>query len=96
MSSNDKFQREVEKRLLDVEKIAKEIFDQIELLKLLLADSGPKKLETVSVETLQREEITLPNCLHYFGYLRFLEKTDLIPDECLTCQKVTECLKHTE
>jgi len=96
MNSDDEYQKEVKKRVLDLEKIAKEIFEQIELLKLLIADSGPKKPETVLVETPQREKITPPNCLHYFGYLRFLPKTDSIPDECLTCQKVIECHKHME
>jgi len=96
LNSDDEFQKEVKKRVMDLEKIAKEIFEQIELLKLLIADSSPKKLGTVSVETPQREEVNPPNCLHYFGYLRFLPKTDSIPDECLSCQKVIECLKHKE
>jgi len=91
MSSNDKFQEEIEKRLSNLERIAKEISEHVELLKLLLADLSPKKLETVSMETSQIEESTPPNCLHYFGYLKFLPKNSSIPDECLTCQKVTEC-----
>jgi hypothetical protein len=96
MSSDDKFQKEVEKRLLDLEKVAKEIFEQIELIKHLLAAPSPEKPKTISVETCQREESTLPDCLHYFGYLRFLQKTDSIPDECLTCQKVIECFEHIQ
>jgi len=96
MGSPDKFQKEVKKRVLDLEKVSKEIFEHIESLRLLLADLGPKKLETISTEAPRKEEITLLNCLRYFGYLRFLEKTTSIPDECLVCQKVIECLKHTE
>jgi len=100
MSNNDKFQEEVKKRLLTIEKIAKEIFEQIELLKLLLKEtptSAPKASETISAEPSRniREE-TPPDCLHYFGYLRLLSGNVSIPDECLTCQKVIECLKHSE
>jgi len=96
MSNDNEFQREVKKRVSDLEKIAKEISEQIELLKLSLANPSPKKLETVSAEAPSRDEVALPNCLHYFGYLRFIPRNGSIPDECLTCQKVIECLKHTE
>lgn len=97
MSSNDKFQKEVEKRLLGLEKIAKEIFEQIELLKLLLADPSSQKDPAISIETSRKtEETSPPSCLHYFRYLRFLPKSCSIPDECLACQKVIECLEHEQ
>ena len=98
MSSDEKYRREVEKRLLDLEKIAKEIFEHIELLKALLADSSSRKdSEIVSMETSRKtEDMSQPNCLHYFGYLRFLPRNVSIPDECLSCQKVMECSKHLE
>lgn len=96
MSSDDEFQKEVKKRVSDLEKIAKEISEQIELLKLSLTDPSPKNIETISTETPSSDEVALPNCLHYFGYLRFIPENGSIPDECLTCQKVIECLKHTE
>jgi len=32
------------------------------------------------------------DCLHQFGYLRTLPKNAPIPDECLGCQRVVECL----
>jgi len=34
-------------------------------------------------------------CLHFFGYLRNIPKNTLIPDECLGCSKMVECLYHT-
>jgi hypothetical protein len=34
-------------------------------------------------------------CLHFFGYLRNMPKNTLIPDECLGCSKMVECLYHT-
>jgi len=98
MSNDDEFQKEVKKRVLELEKIAKEIFNQIELLKLLLTDSqvsAPKEPEIISMETPRKtEETPPPDCLHYFGYLRFLPKNDSIPDECLSCKRVIECFKH--
>ena len=33
-------------------------------------------------------------CLHFFGYLRNIPKNTLIPDECLGCSKMVECLYH--
>jgi hypothetical protein len=36
-----------------------------------------------------------PGCLHFFGYLRNIPKNTLIPDECLGCSKMVECLYHT-
>jgi hypothetical protein len=36
-----------------------------------------------------------PGCLHFFGYLRNMPKNTLIPDECLRCSKMVECLYHT-
>jgi hypothetical protein len=98
MSSNDEFQKEIKKRLLDIEKLSKEIFQQIELLKLLLKDvSTSKDSEIVSVETPKEiEQKDSVDCLHYFGYLRFLSANESIPDECLSCQKLIECLKHVD
>jgi len=48
-------------------------------------------------ETLESIEETppstsLPECPHYFGYLRKLPKNLPIPDECLGCLRIVECL----
>jgi len=32
------------------------------------------------------------NCKHFFGYLKGRKKDAAIPDECLTCEKMVECL----
>jgi hypothetical protein len=98
MSSDNAYRREVEKRLLDLEKIAKEIFEHIELLKMLLADQpSPKNSETISTEVpKETDETAPPSCLHYFGYLRFVPRNKSIPEECLACQKAIECSKHTD
>jgi len=42
------------------------------------------------------EEIGSEACPHFFGYLRTLPRNDTIPDECLVCIKVTQCMnRHT-
>jgi hypothetical protein len=33
-------------------------------------------------------------CNHFVGYLRKREKDMPIPDECLTCSKMVECMLH--
>jgi len=33
-------------------------------------------------------------CRHFFGYLRNMPKNTLVPDECLGCSKIVECLYH--
>ncbi|UCE29005.1 MAG: hypothetical protein JSV85_07045 [Candidatus Bathyarchaeota archaeon] len=31
------------------------------------------------------------SCPHYFGFLKLFSSTDQIPEECLTCKRLTEC-----
>lgn len=35
-------------------------------------------------------------CPHFFGYVRSLPKNDPIPDECLGCPWIVQCLVHAE
>jgi DNA-directed RNA polymerase subunit RPC12/RpoP len=43
-------------------------------------------------KTTATEKEVIPGCEHYFGYLRKREKNKSIPDECLTCSKMVDCL----
>jgi len=36
------------------------------------------------------------NCPHFFGYVRTLPKSDPIPDECLGCPWIVQCLIHAK
>ncbi|MCW3982079.1 MAG: hypothetical protein NWE81_03080 [Candidatus Bathyarchaeota archaeon] len=36
-----------------------------------------------------------PNCTHFFGYLRKMPKDATIPDGCLGCLKMVECLYYS-
>lgn len=38
------------------------------------------------------EKVAAAGCTHYFGYLKKREKDKPIPDECLTCSKMVDCL----
>lgn len=58
-----------------------------------------KKEESVQVSTrAYRKPEVKPEigtkCQHYFGYLKKRPKNTPIPDECLTCDKMIECLTH--
>jgi hypothetical protein len=33
-------------------------------------------------------------CTHFLGYLKKRSKEAPIPDECLTCDKMIECMVH--
>ena len=50
-------------------------------------------VEKKTPETKQSKK-SRPICLHSFGYLRTLPKNASLPDECLGCSQIIECLKH--
>lgn len=35
-------------------------------------------------------------CLHYFGYLNTVPKNTSLPDNCLGCSKIMQCLAKTD
>jgi hypothetical protein len=50
----------------------------------------PKKIEAKgSVESQRR-------CSHFFGYVKTLPKNTPIPDECLWCPSIVDCLSHKQ
>jgi hypothetical protein len=59
----------------------------------------PKSAPTVSVET-EKPEFSRNNnssgCPHRFGYLKEHPKHTPIPNECLTCTRIMECLAGVE
>lgn len=98
--NNDEYRRQVEKRLQTLEKIAKEMSEKIEQLKLLLKGSSsvpreePEKI--VKTEQDRIDDAINLTCLHYFGYLELRPKSDSIPSECLYCLKMVDCFKHSD
>ena len=49
---------------------------------------------TVKPRKLTAKSENMPKCEHFFGYLKKREKETPIPEECLTCNKMVECLFH--
>lgn len=54
-------------------------------------EAMPKPQKTVA-SRVATSSSSRGDCLHQFGYLRTLPKNTPIPDECLGCQRVVECL----
>jgi hypothetical protein len=49
-----------------------------------------------SKDIASKSSASPPNCVHSFGYLGSLPKNTPIPDECLGCSKVMQCLYQKE
>jgi len=46
----------------------------------------------ISIEATRNPvEMAPANCKHYFGYLKVLDESAQIPDECAICPKVMHC-----
>jgi len=65
------------------------------------------EVEEETVESIERQEFVSPppvetektgvqGCPHHFGYLGKHPKNTPIPNECLTCIKIMECLSNVE
>jgi len=50
-------------------------------------------IEKVKKVAVAKHEDTV-KCKHFLGYLKKRSKDAPIPDECLTCDKMIECLMH--
>jgi len=44
------------------------------------------------VEKMKEKHENVAGCKHFFGFLKKRSKGSPIPDECLTCSKMIECL----
>jgi len=64
------------------------------LEKVLNAVSGEQQKgeEEAPVKPPKMEEKGPTKCPHYFGYLTHRPKDTSIPQECLTCPKIVECM----
>jgi hypothetical protein len=50
-----------------------------------------KKVDKATPETMQQRK-PQTTCSHHFGYLSTLPKNSSLPNECLGCTKIVECL----
>jgi hypothetical protein len=68
-----------------------------DILKKEVSTQRILKEETAgSVEGGEKEKTGVQYCPHYFGYLGAHPKNVPIPNECLTCIKIMECLSKVE
>jgi len=49
---------------------------------------------TVEQRKLRPEPEDEAKCEHFFGYLNKRQKNTPFPDECLTCARMVECMRH--
>lgn len=49
-----------------------------------------------TITKLTKDENINSSCLHFYGYLAIRLKGSPIPQECLYCLKVTDCLSKTK
>jgi hypothetical protein len=67
--------------------------ERVEVIKRLKPVSGVPS-ETEKTEFSQETQPS--GCPYHFGYLREHPKNTPIPNECLTCTKIMECLSKVE
>jgi len=61
------------------------------------SESGEEEKSLISMvepRKLGAESENMAKCGHFFGYLKKRQKETPIPEECLTCGKMVECLFH--
>jgi DNA-directed RNA polymerase subunit RPC12/RpoP len=51
-------------------------------------------VSTVESRKLKTEQEAAVKCGHFLGYLNKHQKNMPFPDECLTCEKMVECMRH--
>lgn len=44
----------------------------------------------------EQPRIGFQNCIHEFGYLKYLQRNTPVPDECFGCPRVMQCLFPNE
>ena len=83
-------EKELLKRLEEFKRITKRISDKTRDLEKVLYDKETREREVV---TENFEKSSPPRCPHHFGYLKPTSKNTSIPDACLACPKVIQCIQ---
>jgi DNA-directed RNA polymerase subunit RPC12/RpoP len=58
----------------------------------LQEQQSPTPIPSMKRTTVEKE--TVAGCLNHFGYLRKRERDKPIPEECLTCSRMVDCLRQ--
>jgi hypothetical protein len=61
-------------------------------LKLMNADGYETATSDNPKKHAAREENMVTDCLHHVGYLKKRPKDESVPDSCLTCPKILQCM----
>jgi len=77
--------------------VVKEASDpKLSVQALEIEDEKPSKpIEKSKMQEEKKPSPSSRDCPHFFGYVRSLPKNTPIPDECLGCAWIVECLTHT-
>jgi hypothetical protein len=59
-------------------------------------NTGTLQQKPLEQKPLQKTSPANSTCTHYFGYLHERQKSQEIPNECLTCEKVIQCFSSTK
>jgi hypothetical protein len=54
------------------------------------------QLEPLGKNTAKGSQTPSKKCSHFFGYVKTLPKNTPIPDECLWCPSIVDCLSHEQ
>lgn len=61
-------------------------------LEMEKTETKPPKAPEPAKKTPDKQSPKPQECPHYFGYLSTRSKKDPIPEECMTCDKLVECM----
>lgn len=50
------------------------------------------EIEKPTVPVTPEKPIKKPDCEHHFGYLSQRSSKEKIPEECMTCEKIVQCM----
>jgi len=56
------------------------------------ADESPRKSVKSAIQKELSKETAAVQCPHQMGYLRTRSKDQAVPDTCLTCPKILQCM----
>jgi len=51
-----------------------------------------EKVRPVKIKSTQQPSLEQHECLYHFGYLSQRSRKEEIPEECMTCEKVVQCM----
>jgi hypothetical protein len=69
-----------------------EVKEEKRALKKKRAKIKEAKAQSPKVKLTQQSSLKKHKCPYYFGYLSQRSKKEKIPEECMTCEKIVQCM----